>query len=839
MEDIDVLDGSIANTGGGKSKKDKEIAGNAKHVYSVKDFLDKLEDKTDKKNGKGDKDKDKGGKGDKGGNSSSGKHTTTGKLEEDKSHHTDPDYALKHPDKWTKEHTVYENGYYWVKNKDGTKTKLTRWSLDNANGVNLDYASNGTYRDAVTSLFGTYDKQYNPSGVKDNSAKLRGEVVKLGNTKVVRVTVGKYTTYILDTNSTYSEKDLNAAADLSSSKVKAIFLKDKDIKANINTNMNLDKLTKKQITELLKGNIKPTLSIKDDGKTLVVTDKAGKKYTIKFKDDISKVGSIYGIGDLRDLYTKGFSMKQIQRLMKAGDASFSDPNKDTNYKQFKADLESQGEKNAQIKGNRINATTKLEQVAGNTKWNPLRVSVDKDESFKIWSDLTDRAKNTLKNLNDGAGNKNNDDEAPDVEDEDSIEWADNNSPEPPMATFDDDGTLIIEPAAVAAATEMSNVKDDKGETTRRLAQSRPFKYNGSTIEKKDMPWYTARKQIGALYEDGAGKTRETLIHTLGLWETTPLTYLRLSASRYNRFKLPTPDSVLQKSFAHVFFVRPRCNIKMSASQNKLDEKSDDNSAFANNPNFMYAASNSPQIIQELSYDCINQSSDFSFILSNAAVSFSLNDEYINTDTYGTGYTGYKVSYGKHGVESRTAGEFNVTFQDDRNMDVYHMIKLWASYIDGCYTGTFRPKSSTILNHELDYTGAVYYILTAEDGETILFWSKYYGVYPSTIPSNQYSWSAGTLLSHISLDVKFNYSWKEDYDIAAIAEFNYNSRLENAIKSSGGENTVDMVPTYNEALGTAGRTWVGPPFIETIYENGGEPGSYGNGNMKFKLRFRSS
>lgn len=838
MEDIDVLDGSIANTGGGKSKKDKEIAGNAKHVYSVKDFLDKLEDKTDKKNGKGDKDKDKGGKGDKGG-SSSGKHTTTGKLEEDKSHHTDPDYTLKHPDKWTKEHTTYENGYYWVKNKDGTKTKLTRWSLDNANGVNLDYASNGTYRDAVTSLFGTYDKQYNPSGVKDNSAKLRGEVVKLGNTKVVRVTVGKYTTYILDTNSTYSEKDLNAAADLSSSKVKAIFLKDKDIKANINTNMNLDKLTKKQITELLKGNIKPTLSIKDDGKTLVVTDKAGKKYTIKFKDDISKVGSIYGIGDLRDLYTKGFSMKQIQRLMKAGDASFSDPNKDTNYKQFKADLESQGEKNAQIKGNRINATTKLEQVAGNTKWNPLRVSVDKDESFKIWSDLTDRAKNTLKNLNDGAGNKNNDDEAPDVEDEDSIEWADNNSPEPPMATFDDDGTLIIEPAAVAAATETSNVKDDKGETTRRLAQSRPFKYNGSTIEKKDMPWYTARKQIGALYEDGAGKTRETLIHTLGLWETTPLTYLRLSASRYNRFKLPTPDSVLQKSFAHVFFVRPRCNIKMSASQNKLDEKSDDNSAFANNPNFMYAASNSPQIIQELSYDCINQSSDFSFILSNAAVSFSLNDEYINTDTYGTGYTGYKVSYGKHGVESRTAGEFNVTFQDDRNMDVYHMIKLWASYIDGCYTGTFRPKSSTILNHELDYTGAVYYILTAEDGETILFWSKYYGVYPSTIPSNQYSWSAGTLLSHISLDVKFNYSWKEDYDIAAIAEFNYNSRLENAIKSSGGENTVEMVPTYNEALGTAGRTWVGPPFIETIYENGGEPGSYGNGNMKFKLRFRSS
>ena len=129
-------------------------------------------------------------------------------------------------------------------------------------------------------------------------------------------------------------------------------------------------------------------------------------------------------------------------------------------------------------------------------------------------------------------------------------------------------------------------------------------------------------------------------------------------------------------------------------------------------------------------------------------------------------------------------------------------------------------------------------MTAEDGETILFWSKYYGVYPSTIPSNQYSWSAGTLLSHITLDVKFNYSWKEDYNLAAIAEFNYNSRLEDAIQSSDGGNSVAMVPTYNKNLGTAGRTWVGAPFIETVYENGGEAGNYGNGNMVFKLRFRS-
>lgn len=730
--------------------------------------------------------------------------------------------------KWDKKHTYYKDGYYWVKHKDGKVERLNRWSLDNAKGTNLSYASDTKYRDTVSSTFGTFDKKYNPGGVKESQAKLTGKNTKLGNTDVVKVKVnGKYQLIIFDSKSQYSKKDIQAAADTSSSKVKNILLKDSEIKANINTNMNLDKLTEKQITDLVTGKIVPTLSIKDDGKTIVATDASGKKYTIKFKCDISKVGSVYGIGDLRDLYTKGLTAKQINRLMKAADKTYTDKKYNEALSGLLTDLEGQLEKNAAITGDRINATTKLEHVKGQTKWNPLRTSIDKDETFGVWEEKGDKTTNSASA-----------DDVPTVDNPTSGTDAASS-----VATYSSDGTLNISPANMGAATYAgkpvnTGTKQPKGTISRRLLRSDPLPIDGKSIDKPDTPWYEARGDIGSLYESGAGKTRETLMHSLGIWEGSPLTYLRLSATRYNRFKLPTPDSVLQKSFAHVFFVRPQCNVKMSASQNKMDEASDDNSSFANNPNYMYAASNAPQIVHELSYDCMNQSSDFSFILSNAAISFSLNDEYINTDTYGTGYTGYKVSYGKHGVESRTAGDFTVSFQDDRNMDVYHMIKLWCDYIDGCYTGTYHPKADTILNHILDYTGAVYYILTAEDGETILFWSKYYGVYPSTIPSNQYSWSAGTLLSHITLDVKFNYSWKEDYNLAAIAEFNYNSRLEDAIQSGSNGNSVAMVPTYNKNLGTAGRTWVGAPFIETVYENGGDTGNYGNGNMIFKLRFRS-
>ena len=56
--------------------------------------------------------------------------------------------------------------------------------------------------------------------------------------------------------------------------------------------------------------------------------------------------------------------------------------------------------------------------------------------------------------------------------------------------------------------------------------------------------------------------------------------------------------------------------------------------FADNADYMYAASNSPFIIKELSAGVNNQETQFSFILSNAAKSFSLSDEYVWYRLYG-------------------------------------------------------------------------------------------------------------------------------------------------------------------------------------------------------------
>lgn len=348
------------------------------------------------------------------------------------------------------------------------------------------------------------------------------------------------------------------------------------------------------------------------------------------------------------------------------------------------------------------------------------------------------------------------------------------------------------------------------------------KYNESLVgneNQTETPTIDVPGSYNEFYRVGISSTRNALIHSLGLYEATTSEYLRMTSRSYNRFKMATPDSQLRSSFAHVFFVKPSCNIPYEEGGTVLD------TTFQNNEEFNYIWKHSPELIRELADDRSNTNSDFSFVLSNAAASFSLTDEQIETDSYGKSFIGYKIAFGRHDVESKSAGEFSVTFHDDRDLHIYQLIKLWINYISGTYRGMYAPKDSTILDHIMDYAGACYYILTAEDGETILFWSKYYGVFPKTIPSNQYSWAYGNLLSTPQLDVSFVYSFKEDYNPAALLEFNKNSHIGDLIPSSG---AVTYEEIYDKNLGHVGSTWVGVPFIETISKDG---------RISYKLRFR--
>nr|DAR65123.1 MAG TPA: hypothetical protein [Caudoviricetes sp.] len=284
---------------------------------------------------------------------------------------------------------------------------------------------------------------------------------------------------------------------------------------------------------------------------------------------------------------------------------------------------------------------------------------------------------------------------------------------------------------------------------------------------------------------------------------------------YNRYKIPNPNIALQKGFGHVFFVRPSCNL-LDNNYRLLPE-------LQSNEEFRHIAEASPWVLRNL-VASNGQNHDFFLLLSNFAQSFSLSDEVLATNTYGQSYTGYKIAYGKTLNESRSSGNFNIQFGDDRNLHLYQTLKAWVSYISGCYRGTIAPLSSTIKRRILDYASACYYIVTAEDGETIIFWTKYYGVFPTDIPSAQMTWSAGNVIKEQTMDVNFVYSFKRDYHPYTLLEFNYNARMS--------DNSAVYAPIYDDKLLTSTNFSVGAPYIETVRNADGKI------PVEFKLRFRT-
>ena len=286
---------------------------------------------------------------------------------------------------------------------------------------------------------------------------------------------------------------------------------------------------------------------------------------------------------------------------------------------------------------------------------------------------------------------------------------------------------------------------------------------------------------------------------------------------YNRFKLPTVNDVFQKGFAHVFFTRPDCNV-LTPGGHSLNE------SFKYDPEFNYAWQNNADLVKQLTLDN-GQSHQFMLALSNKVASFSLKDEQIQYNTYGKSFKGWQISYGRNNIESKSADSFQVSFNDDRTLHIHLLHKLWVEYISDVYLGKKAPKEDYIRNRMLDYASSCYYILTAEDGETIIFWSKYYGIFPVTVPTTKYGWDQGNIVKGDLVDVEYRYSFKEDMNPESLVEFNMNANV---------DSDQTYVPTFDPNLGHVGTTWVGAPYIELVTNNTDPECPH-----TFKLRFSSS
>lgn len=293
---------------------------------------------------------------------------------------------------------------------------------------------------------------------------------------------------------------------------------------------------------------------------------------------------------------------------------------------------------------------------------------------------------------------------------------------------------------------------------------------------------------------------------------------------FNRFKSPMPDYHAPKVIPYIFFTKPKLDLVHADGELRSefkDEKGNSKKTNTDDALFAYLFNDQPNLFYSLDAAYGKDLHKFNAFLSNTATSFQTSDEVLKTVEHGETYTGWKMVYGRHTNESNTAGQLSIGYVDSYNYDIYKMHKLWVEYINRVYRGEIYPGKNNIWKKILNYTCAVYYIVCAADGETVLYWSKYYGVFPINTPASVSSFTHGSPESLPEFNITYMYSIKEDFNPLAIREFN--------MMSSG---QLKYRAIYNSSNQSSSQALTGAPYIDDIRVS--EDGII---KRKFKLRFR--
>lgn len=284
---------------------------------------------------------------------------------------------------------------------------------------------------------------------------------------------------------------------------------------------------------------------------------------------------------------------------------------------------------------------------------------------------------------------------------------------------------------------------------------------------------------------------------------------------YNRFKVPDLNLAHNKSVTYIFFTRPDLNILT------YGDRPTANSQVLNHTESAMVWRRYPEVFKLLTANtrCADNN-NFNMLLSNQVTSFDIQDESLTTNEAGKSWGGYEMTYGES-YNGRAAGEFTCNFTETCDYSVINMIKLWITYIDNVSRGAWSPSynlrgdggvsesdpsASHVYTKSIDYASSAYVFKCGPDGEDVLYWTKYYGVFPTNTGASSLSWDIGKSIGDTpNLSIRFRYSYKRDLSPISLIEFNHNACM--------GRNEAKYVPSYNLNYAHSSRPFVGTPFIE--------------------------
>ena len=252
---------------------------------------------------------------------------------------------------------------------------------------------------------------------------------------------------------------------------------------------------------------------------------------------------------------------------------------------------------------------------------------------------------------------------------------------------------------------------------------------------------------------------------------------------HNRYRYGVLNAyqTLTNSREFLFFTKPDLNIIPSSDPNNpvvdvngnsIDHATYLNGVLQNYPYWIELCQRYPGVVECLqgSLHLGGRSDPFNHLLANMVQSNidvpGLSAEMIETPTnmYGVGY-----NYRGSSEASDDGFDFSLEFKDTKYLPVYNFFKAYEEYQTLKHHGVIAPHIQYIYDKVLHDQYSIYKFVVGDDGETIIYYAKYYGVKSKSLPRDVFN--ANTYDNGLSYSVDFNAAFVEDMNPLILSDFN--------------------------------------------------------------------
>ena len=238
-------------------------------------------------------------------------------------------------------------------------------------------------------------------------------------------------------------------------------------------------------------------------------------------------------------------------------------------------------------------------------------------------------------------------------------------------------------------------------------------------------------------------------------------------TKFARYERLDPQNWMGMTREYVFFTKPDLQI---FNGNVL------NPSIANNTLFREAYDRYHSVLESLSWS-VNTHNPFVNLLSNYKRSNVDIPDISTANDYETSKNilGSSLFYRGTSYESDENHEFSIEFENTKYLEVYMWFRLFDEYERMKHYGLVDFVDDSYLDSKVIHDQmSMYKFIVGEDGESIVYFAKYFGVYPKMVPRNTFSDLPAD--GNIKFTVQFKASFVEDMDPNIIEDFNEISNL---------------------------------------------------------------